>query len=111
KRGVLASLDLLAAHLVALGVIGKERLLVGELRIGIVGALDVGAQETREVDRPAARLEDRVSVRHSNGDAMAARVLHLGCDRALPDELVEAKLARIEIVAELIGAAELARGT
>ena len=89
----------------------QDPLLVLELRVGVVGALDVGAEEAREGDHLArdgearrpllagVRLEARVR-------AHARRVAHLRGDRALPDQIVEAQPVVVELAAQALRRAE-----
>ena len=87
---------------VALAQRGQHHLAVGQLGLGVVLPLDVGPQEAREGDDPAAgrelgllALRPRPRAPSADEADLRARpggVGHLGGHRALPDQLVEAEL-------------------
>ena len=87
----------------------QDRFSILELRVGVVGALDVRAEVTGEFDRASRRLEHRFLTRGRRGgepqrDAPDARVGHLRRDGALPHEVVEAALVgALEVVPEIVG--------
>ena len=76
-------------RVVALGHRREDRLLVRERGVGVVGALDVGAEEAGEVDDASARLEDgldrAVLVADLEDHPAALGVLHLAREGAHPD--------------------------
>ena len=109
-------LDAAHGHPVALGHVGQDPLLVLEVALGIVGALDVGPQEARVVDGLAGGRELGVTAVARRGPephlhALAPGVGHLGGDGALPDQLVETELVALQLALDLLGEAEaVARG-
>ena len=89
--------DLLGGQRVALGDLRQPALAVVELGVRVVGALDVGLQEAVEGDDLAGGGELGVPAvggraADLDGDGLADRVLHLGGDGPLPDQLVEPEL-------------------
>src|SRR5690606_21376374 len=81
---------------------GQHALLVLELVVRVVGALDVGAEEAREGDHLAGGLERRCAVGagvrvQAHLRPQARSVPHLGGYRALPDEVVEAQRVRVQV--------------
>ena len=93
---------------------GRHALLVVVRRL--VLARLVGGEEAAERDHGARRAElDVFAVGARRADSqrhrLAARVLHLGGERALPHEVVERVLVATELAAELVGRPErVARG-
>ena len=100
--GVLLAVDRVDADLFSLDQRGQDRLLVRQRRRGIVRALDVRAQETREVDDVAGGLEHRLPVASFVDDEHAhptpRGVLHLARHGALPDQLVDLRLVGAELL-------------
>ena len=94
---------------------GQERLLLFELGGRIVAALDVGAAEAGELDRPAGRREHRLFTVAGRGRDLDRRAEDAGVDhlrrhRALPDELVDLQIVARQDVFERRGrAAEIRR--
>ena len=96
-----------AVHAIALPRRRQERFLVFELRERIVAAFDVGAAEPGKLDRLPARGEHGRS-RRGRDREFERRLLHARVDDlrrhgALPDQLVEAEVVRIENAGELLG--------
>lgn len=89
--------ELLGRERVALRDLRQPALAVVQLRVRVVRALDVRLHEAVERDRLAGGGELRVPAvarpaADLDGDAVADRVLHLGGDGPLPDQLVELEL-------------------
>src|ERR1700686_384486 len=81
----------------------------------LIDVFDVDASPAEERVRLARGPERRRLVRRggssdANRDLAAARVAHLARDRADPDQLVEPLLVGIELVANLVGAANAIAG-
>ena len=107
----------LACDGVALREHRQQRFAVLELGFGVVGAFDVRAEVTGELDGAARRLEHRgLAAGRGRGqterDAPDAGVGHLRRDRALPDEVVEAALVgTAELTGDVVdGAHAVSRG-
>ncbi len=89
--------DLVGGERVAFRDLRQAPLPVVELGVRVVGALDVGLHEAVEGDRLAGGGELGVppvgrGAADPDGDRVAGRVLHLGGDGPLPDQLVQAEL-------------------
>ncbi len=107
----------LNGHVGALAQRGQQPLLVGQFRLGVVGALDVGAAKSRELDtHPRGAQSDchvgvkgrDVAQRARETDAVLgeSRVDHLRRDGAFPDEFVEGSLVTAELSLRLVERAE-----
>ena len=107
--GVALGLERPAAQRVADGQRRQPDLLVLQLGVGVVGALDVGPQEAGERDDLAAGGELGVLPRRRHAaeahlDALAPGVGHLRGDGPHPDQLVQPALVAVQ--AGLLGGAE-----
>ncbi len=94
--------DALATQPVTRGEEGQWLVAVVERGLGIVGALHVGPEEARE-EHAAARSPEGQLVRATPGrdpcrHELEARVRHLRCHGALPDEVVERRLDALQSV-------------
>lgn len=95
--GVPVDRDLLGGQRIALAHLGQPALAVVQLGVRVVGTLDVRLQEAVEGDRLAGGAELDVpavggGATDLHRDRVAGRVLHLGGDGPLPDQLVELEL-------------------
>ena len=104
RSGLVArGLDVLQIHHVALVEARQRVALVVELLRGIVGALDVGPEETGEQHLATARAQHArdavlgILDLQPDGGHRHHRAGHLGRDGPLPDELVEPPLFAAEV--------------
>ena len=81
---------------------GQEFFFFCKLRRRIVASLDIGSQETLELDRCAGGLEDRIGRMDRHDDPQFLRVGHLRCDGSLPDHVKDAELVIAEFIAECL---------
>ena len=105
--------DIGGGQCITLGQAGQTLLgVVGHIAtIGGGGGFHIGTQETGE-GQGAARCGElgllprggRTGNGHLHGGALGIR--HLGGDGALPDQLIELKLLRIELTMQLTGGGE-----
>ncbi len=114
-RAVALSLQRGGAERVVLGETRQAALGVVRLGVGLVGTLDVGAEEAGLGDRLAAGgevgdLARGGRARQAHRHALTDRVGHLGRDRALPDQLVEAELVGADLAPDLARRAEVVAG-